>query len=244
MRRTDSTHGTIRYVVGLTIAIGSTGIIALALISNRRAAVTVAWPAVVAVALLFFGAERFPIHVPIGTHKHSISFNELPLALGAVYLTPPALAAAALIGSGGALVAHRRQRGVKLAFNLAQIGAQAVVVCAVFAVLRNGAPPTSFRSNVALFVAIVLADALSALLVSTAINLVETQPEPRANRGVLVHGGVENVAKATVAVAIVNLFLHGLSALGVTTVAVAAMLYLAYIRLIPAWHNKTNAVAR
>jgi hypothetical protein len=92
---------------------------------------------VVAIALCFVAAERFPIHVPIGTERHTMSFNELALALGLTYLAPLALATATLVGSGFALITHRHQRGVKLFFNLAQLSTQAMLAVITFHALRD-----------------------------------------------------------------------------------------------------------
>lgn len=183
---------------------------------------------VVGLAALFFAAELVPIHVRIGDERHSISFNELPLALGAVALAPPALVAAIVVGGGVALGVHRRQRGLKLAFNLTQMAAQAVIVSAVFGAVRHGAV-TNTHADVALYVAVVVADAVSAILVASAIAFVSGNPAGRSRR-VFGGGTAESAAKAFVAVAVAHAFVHGFAMVGIAGIAAGSLVYLTYHR--------------
>ena len=71
---------------------------------------------------LFALAEVAVLHVPTsrgGAHTHSL--RELPNVLGLAFLAPTAYLLAHLAGTGAALLLHRRQRGTKLAFNLALV---------------------------------------------------------------------------------------------------------------------------
>src|SRR3954470_3940778 len=119
---------------------------------------------VVAIAALFAAAEMAPLHLTVGGERHSISFNEVPLALGAVFLGPGLFVAAVVVGSGVALVWQRRQRGAKLIFNLVQLVAQALVVVGIAQLLDN-----RLATPVAVGLALVVADAVSCILVSLAI---------------------------------------------------------------------------
>ena len=74
------------------------------------------------IAAGFYLAEAKVIHLHIGRSAHSFSMSELPLVAGLFLVSPPAFIVARLIGSGLALFFNRRQRSVKLAFNLAQFG--------------------------------------------------------------------------------------------------------------------------
>ena len=87
----------------------------------------------------FYLAEAKVIHLHIGRSAHSFSMSELPMVAGLFLVSPPAFIAARLVGSALALFFNRRQRSVKLAFNLAQFSLASVVsVAIVHAVVSPG----------------------------------------------------------------------------------------------------------
>ena len=83
------------------------------------------------IAAGFYLAEAKVIHLHIGRSAHSFSMSELPLVAGLFLVSPPAFIVARVIGSGLALYFNRRQRSVKLAFNLAQFSLASVVSVAI-----------------------------------------------------------------------------------------------------------------
>src|SRR5262249_28045676 len=85
----------------------------------------------------FYLAEAKVIHLHIGRSAHSFSMSELPLVAGLFLVTPPEFILARLVGSGIALFFNRRQRNVKLAFNLAQFSLAAVLAVAIVHVVVN-----------------------------------------------------------------------------------------------------------
>ncbi len=89
-------------------------------------------PWVLVVAVLFYVAETAVIHLHIGRSAHSFSMSEVPLILGLFFLDPVAFLVARFVGAGLALVISRRQRSVKLAFNLSQFMLSSVVALTVF----------------------------------------------------------------------------------------------------------------
>ena len=83
-------------------------------------------------ALAFFLAEAFPVHVHLRSEAHSLSLSELALVLG-LYAAPPGeLLLAMLLGTGLALLVVRRQRPLKLAFNLASFAVATSLALLVF----------------------------------------------------------------------------------------------------------------
>ena len=203
---------------------------ALALLLQRDHNAPHEAPAVLAlvVAALSFAAERFPIDLSIKTERHTLSFNELALGLGVVYLSPMLLTAAILVGGGGALVAHRRQRGVKLAFNCAQLAAQAIAVTAVFAAFDD--PSSASVRIVALMAALLVADIVSALLVSGAIALFLGSAADVVSRRALCVSLVESLGKCGAAVVAVSSVVYAPSLVGLAMSATAAGLYAVYRR--------------
>ncbi len=82
--------------------------------------------------LMFALAELYPVHLHRGRDTHSFSLSEIPLVLGLVVLEPGLLVAARVIGAGVVLVVARRQRRIKLGFNLAHLLVEVSLAAVVF----------------------------------------------------------------------------------------------------------------
>ncbi|MCU1667370.1 MAG: sensor diguanylate cyclase [Blastococcus sp.] len=93
------------------------------------------WPVWV---VAFAASEILVVHVQLRRDSHSFSLTDLVFVAGLYLITPAALVAAQVTGVGLALVLHRRQRGLKLAFNLAQYALSGCLATTVFAVLSQG----------------------------------------------------------------------------------------------------------
>ncbi|MCB0968414.1 MAG: EAL domain-containing protein [Ilumatobacter sp.] len=74
---------------------------------------------VIPIAITHALCERAAFDVEIGEQGHSYSLSEIPTAFALVFLSPPLALAARLLGVIPNMYASRRNRGVKLAFNLA-----------------------------------------------------------------------------------------------------------------------------
>jgi diguanylate cyclase (GGDEF)-like protein len=96
-----------------------------------------AWTALPALALAFAMTEVFVVHLRVKADAHTFSLVELPLAFGLFFVQPFVLIGAQLLGATAALVLHRKQRGLKLMFNMASFAATTVAAIAVF---RSFAP--------------------------------------------------------------------------------------------------------
>jgi diguanylate cyclase (GGDEF)-like protein len=81
---------------------------------------------------LFFVCEAFPVHVHFRSEAHSLSLSELALVLALYLVSPGELLVAQLLGASIALVAVRRQRPVKLGFNLACFAFASTLALLVF----------------------------------------------------------------------------------------------------------------
>jgi diguanylate cyclase (GGDEF)-like protein len=164
-------------------------------------------PASVALIALFGLAEVTLIHVPLRRDTHTVSFNEVPLVLGLFLLPPAWLLGGAVLATIVTLFVHRRQRGVKLFFNTVQVGVQCVVATVVFRAIVAGATGASIRAYGAAFVAAVIADLVSALLITVAISLYRGEA---AEFGAwsLVFGVVASIAKTALAIVAVSLVVN------------------------------------
>ena len=125
----------------------------------------------VVMAAAFAVAEGAVMHVELGKNAHSVSLAEMMLTVGLFELHPYELTAARIIGGGLVLVLIRRQRPLKLAFNLALWTCDVSVACLVFREL--GGTVGAQHGATAEHVLAAGAAALSAaLLDSLAVNIV------------------------------------------------------------------------
>ena len=91
------------------------------------------------IVLLFVSAEVLVVHVKFRNDSHTFSMAEAVLVLGMLSTSHSALLTAQLVGGGLAMAAHRRQRPIKLVFNVAHqaLGASLGLILAHF-VLGDG----------------------------------------------------------------------------------------------------------
>jgi diguanylate cyclase (GGDEF)-like protein len=95
----------------------------------------------VGLAVIFLLAEAFPVHIHFRSEAHSLSLSELGLVLGFYVASPGELIVAQLLGAALAILLVRRQRPLKLAFNLAMFSFTASLALLVFhAFLALGEP--------------------------------------------------------------------------------------------------------
>jgi diguanylate cyclase (GGDEF)-like protein len=153
-------------LIGALLLIGVT--IDGALLDRAFAPDSAGWEALVIVAIAFAVGEAVVMHVELGKNAHSVSLAELTLTVGLFFLTPYQLVAARLIGGGLVLVLVRRQRPLKLAFNLALWTCDVAVAALVFHALGGDLDASPAQMAVSAG-----AGALTAALVdSLAVNIV------------------------------------------------------------------------
>jgi diguanylate cyclase (GGDEF)-like protein len=160
-----------RRVVGLTIALVAVFAALLPLVGGQSARSPVAWEAAFAVGALFVAGEALLIHVPTRRDMHTASFSEVPVILGLFLLPPAQFFVAGVTGTVLALWFHRKQRGMKLVFNVVEIAMQLMLATIVFRALSGDGAVLSPRAFAAAIVAALVADLVSAVLVNAAIGL-------------------------------------------------------------------------
>jgi diguanylate cyclase (GGDEF)-like protein len=124
-------------------------------------------------AAAFAVGESLVVHVQVRRDAHTFSLTDLVLAAALCLAQPAALVTAQVAGTGLALVLVRRQRGLKLAFNLAEFGLCAGVATTVFAAVTRGAPWSSPWAWVAALLAVGAAIVTGNLCVFAAIRLAD-----------------------------------------------------------------------
>ncbi len=126
-------------------------------------------------AAIFAASEVLVVHVQWKRESHTFSLSDLVLAAGLVLAAPGDLVLAQVAGTATALVLHRRQRGLKLAFNAAQFG---LAGCMATIVFHGLAAPLGDAWS---WAAQLLAVAVSTLTASVTIFAVMTISEGRAD---------------------------------------------------------------
>jgi diguanylate cyclase (GGDEF)-like protein len=230
-RLAPSTTGTAR-VWALTLMISAVAVVIamMELSAGQPARAPVALPWWV-LAGLFYLTEAKVIHLHIGRSAHSFSMSEIPVVYGIFFFAPGEYIAARLIGAGLALVISRRQRSVKLAFNLAQFLLCSVVTVGVvqlFAHIGAGFGPHDWPTA---FVATSAENMVGVFAVTAAISLAEGAAQHARIPRMLTMGAVVSLTNTSLALLVITvLFVQPAAALlfGVPIVAVFVA-YRAYL---------------
>ncbi len=124
-------------------------------------------------ALVFYLAEAYVVHIQFRRQAHTISLSEVGLVIGLYVLSPEQLLAVTLLGAAAALIFVRRQRTAKLVFNLAQLALTTSVAVIVFRSVESFGGPLGPVGWAAVLLATVAASLFGILLVTIAIAIAE-----------------------------------------------------------------------
>lgn len=178
-----------------------------------------------ALAPAYYLAERTVVHFRFQRHAYSLSLSEIPLVIGLFFCSPIDLIGGQLIGSAAALLIHRRQRPLKLLFNLSQIALQNIVALTVFRSLATG--PLEINTALAVMAGGILAWYVANSLISLAIVLSGGKVGRTEMAGVLAAGLV--AATINIGLGLVIVYLMWLAPhLAWAALMPAAFVYLSY----------------
>src|SRR5262245_40805844 len=175
-------------------------------------------------AVSFAVAEVFVIHVRIDRHAQTFSLAEIPLVFGLAFASPGGLVLAETVGVGIALAVYRRQRPLRLTFNVAQRACTTLLAVVFVAVCRSALPAGWPSLWVSLFGATILADIVGAVLINVAIGV--SDHKIKLLDQVIGLGNLLTVANTALGIVGVMVFLQHPAAL-LLVVGPAAMTYLA-----------------
>jgi len=213
-RLATATTGTAR-VWALTIALSAIAVL-LAAIEVRAGQPTDA-PVVLpwwVLAGLFYLTESKVVHLHIGRSAHSFSMSEIPVVYGIFFFKPAEYIVARLIGAGLALVISRRQRSVKLGFNLAQFLLCSVVTVGVVHLLVTVGADFGPRDWPAAFLATSAENMVGVFAVTAAISLAEGSPQHARVPRMLLMGSVVSLTNTSLALLLITvLFVEPAAAL-------------------------------
>src|SRR6266576_2027672 len=230
-RLASSTTGTAR-VWALTIVLS---IVAVVLASRELPAGQPAQPPVALpwwlLAALFYVTEAKVVHLHIGRSAHSFSMSEIPVVYGIFFFTPAEYIVARLIGAGLALVISRRQRSVKLGFNLAQFLLCSVVAVGVVHLLVGITGTFGPRDWPTAFLATFAANMVGVFAVAAAISPAEGTPHHAPIPRMLIMGSVVSLTNTSLALLLITvLFVEPSAALLFAVPVIAVFVaYRAYV---------------
>lgn len=136
----------------------------------------------VALTVAFLAADASIFTVQGRREELRISVVELPLTVGLILLSPVALLASRLIGSGLALVIFRRARGVKLAYDLALYAAEIATAALLIRLILGTAEPNSAAEWVVVISIVLVVNQLAGMVTGVAVSQFEEDHIKRLGR--------------------------------------------------------------
>ncbi|MCW2506822.1 MAG: hypothetical protein JWO79_5106 [Actinomycetia bacterium] len=119
--------------------------------------------------LLFAATEGFVIHLRVRRGGHAVSLSEIPLVLGLLGTDPVLFLLTRIVAGAIGLALFRRQRGVKLLFNVALLGITSLVAIFLFHQIAGPSTELGPRQWIAAYTAMFVTDVLAVVLVTAAI---------------------------------------------------------------------------
>jgi diguanylate cyclase (GGDEF)-like protein len=171
--------------------------------------------------LVFGVAEASVVHLHFRSEAHSLSLSEAGLVFGLFFASPFGLISAQLAGGSLALLAFRRQRPLKVAFNLAQFALSSCLALLIFRALTDVAAGNGPPAWLAAFAAAGAASVTGVGLVGVAIALSEGRKTLRELPKMLGIGLGGALATASLAIAAAELLQR--NAWAVTLLVVPAL---------------------
>jgi diguanylate cyclase (GGDEF)-like protein len=178
-------------------------------------------------AVAFALTEVAVVHVHFRRGAHTLTLAELPLALGLLFAAPVDVMVGWVVGAGVVLGLNRELPRLRLVFNLGQLGVTAGIAAGLFHALSGPVEDPGPRVWAAAVAAVLLAAAVSVLLVGAAMWLSGDDVRPRklgAMVGMAVAVAATNMSLGLAAGTVVATDPRGV----VLLLAPAAAVFLAY----------------
>lgn len=234
--RVAAPHSGTARVIGLTVALYFVGLAgALALHHDDVpfvAPVPLPWWLV---AGAFFLTESVVIHLHIGRSAQSLSMTEVPLVFGLFFLSPTAFLTARMIGAGLALIAVRRQRPTKLAFNLSSFFLSSVVALWIIHTFDSVSGTFGPIQWLTAFGATFSENVIGVLAIAAVISLAEGRLDRRVP-GMLATGSIVAVTNTSLALLMITVLIADAPA-GLLFAVPIFMAFVAYRAYIGAQHQ-------
>src|SRR3954454_17834772 len=215
----------------LTAALGVAAVLLFVIVVDSlpaaSTAVTLPW---VLWAAAFAISEVLVVHVQWKRESHTFSISDLVLAAGLVLAAPGDLVMAQVVGTAAALVLYRRQRGLRVAFNVAQFALSSCLATIVFNELAVPVGPTWLW--VVQLLAVAVSTVTAALAIFAVMSLSEGRPDVRPLLGMLGFSLPFTLGSASIGVVIARTSANDPSALAMLALPTMLIIfaYRAYTR--------------
>ena len=180
----------------------------------------------VVMAVAFYVIEIKVVHLHFRRGAHSFSLSEVPLVIGLFFATPGDIVLAHALAGGAALLIHRRQKPMKLAFNVATFGLGTGLAVALFGMLAPGGEFGPVQAAAAIL-AVLASNFFGMVSVTTVISLSEGRPRYTKMRQMALMSTVVAVTNVSLALLAVALVIADVRAIWLLTIPMA-MLFLGY----------------
>ncbi len=180
------------------------------------------------VAAAFAATDIFVVHLHTRRDAVSFSLSEIPLVVALFLANPVSLILGRIVGGIAALTLHRRQSGLKLAFNLGQFFLfEGVLPILIFRLVLGAHSMTSLWGWGAAYCAVLSTNLLSGMAISLAGVVNGSMPLDALTLRALGGGLVASLGNISLALVAVLIFWHDAASSWLLLV-VAAVLYVAY----------------
>lgn len=183
-------------VLGLVTAAGSVALFELVGREGFGISTWWIWPVSI---IAFVIADVTVVRVHFGAEVTAFTFIELPLFVGAIYVSPTLVWGALSVGVAISVLLIQRLTFMKAAFNIANLSLQGAVALWVFHSVIGSANPLGPRGWIGAAVAAVLSIALSFLILGVVLIMVQGSEALRGLGQTLFMGALTGVANVSLA---------------------------------------------
>lgn len=183
-------------VIGLVTAAGSVALFELEGRESFGASTWWIWPASI---IAFAIADATVVRVHFGSEITAFTFIELPLVVGAIYVSPTIVWGALSVGVAISVFVIQRLSFMKAAFNIANLSLQGAVALWVFHSVLGSANPLGPHGWFAATVAAVVSSTLSVLILGVVLIMVQGSAALRGLGQTLFMGALTGVANVSLA---------------------------------------------
>ncbi|HVL88877.1 MAG TPA: EAL domain-containing protein [Actinomycetota bacterium] len=175
----------------------------------------------------FFAAEIFVVHIQLRRDDYSFSLSEIPLVLGLFFASAEAVIFAHVVGAGAALIVHRRQSLLKLAFNVSHFLLEVSLAVAAFRLFAGVQVTVGVMDSIAAMLVTLIATWAALFMIFTAVAMSQGSRNLTGLSRALVLGSVTTLTNSSIG--LVGVTILGSSPASIWLLAVPSItLFIAY----------------
>ncbi len=125
------------------------------------------------IAAMYALAEIFVLHIQVKREAQTLALSEIPVVLAVTFAVPAQTIAGMVLGAALAYVLHRRQRGLKLTYNLTLKATDAVVTLAIYSAVIGSSATLTPQWMLAAYVSVAATALMDGIVTRLVIGLHE-----------------------------------------------------------------------